>query len=168
MNSRRLICAPLSRGSHLPHCPRKSRVAHRSKFGGQCLSWVKLDRVGRGDPSIHVRNTANTDHKFNMSASVALCPGPDSCKAANGILFDHFVRACEQPRRAFARQARQRLFPLRALPDPAWTCGRPSVMLAKEKSTSPETTAAVEAPPPLLNGMCTTLMPVRAWNSSTE
>ena len=34
---------------------------------------VKLDRVGRAGPSIDVRNTANTDRKFNTSVSVALC-----------------------------------------------------------------------------------------------
>ena len=50
---------------------------------------------------------------------------------------------------------------------PHYLAPTPSVMLAKAKSTSPETTAAVESAP-LLNGMCTTLMPVRAWNSSTE
>src|SRR5438094_8294811 len=97
---------------------------------------VKLDRVGRGDPSIHVRNTANTDHKFNMSASVALCPGPDSCNAANSILFDHFVGACEQPRRTFARQTRRRLFPLRDLLDQRlplcnFPDDRPTVLLGR-------------------------------------
>ena len=48
----------------------------------------------------------------------------------------------------------------------ARTCGRASVMLAKERSTSPATTAAVDNEPPL-NGTCTILVPVRAWNSST-
>ena len=51
--------------------------------------------------------------------------------------------------------------------DSAWTWGRPSVMLAKEKSTSPAITAVVDGAPPL-NGMCTASVPVRAWNSSTE
>ena len=40
-------------------------------------------------------------------------------------------------------------------------------MLANEKSTSPDITAAVDGAPPL-NGMCTTVVPVRALNSSTE
>ena len=44
-----------------------------SKIGSPMTLWVKLDRVGRGDPSIRVRNTANTDHKFNTSASIPLC-----------------------------------------------------------------------------------------------
>jgi hypothetical protein len=34
---------------------------------------VKLDRVGRGDTSIHVRSTPNTDRKFTAPAPVALC-----------------------------------------------------------------------------------------------
>ena len=42
-----------------------------------------------------------------------------------------------------------------------------SVMLAKAKSTSPETTAAVDGAPPL-NGICTMWVPVRVSNSSTE
>src|SRR5258708_5082163 len=45
MNSRRLICAHLAEDHTLPHGPRKSRVVHHSKFGGQCRSWVKTGKA---------------------------------------------------------------------------------------------------------------------------
>src|SRR5262249_35860670 len=37
MNSRRLMCSPLTRVLSLPHRSRRSRLVHHSKFGGQCL-----------------------------------------------------------------------------------------------------------------------------------
>jgi hypothetical protein len=42
MNSRRLMCSPESKDCTLPHSGRKYRVVHHSKFGDQCLSWVKI------------------------------------------------------------------------------------------------------------------------------
>jgi hypothetical protein len=46
MNSRRFMCCPQSEDCTLPRHGRKYRVVHRSKFGGQCLSWV--DAVEKG------------------------------------------------------------------------------------------------------------------------
>jgi hypothetical protein len=37
-----------------------------------CLKWVILDAAGRGGIPIHVRSTSNSDHKFNVLASVAM------------------------------------------------------------------------------------------------
>src|SRR5215510_10707247 len=39
----------------------------------RCPLWVKLDRVGRDDTSIHVCSTPNTDRKFIASVSIAMC-----------------------------------------------------------------------------------------------
>ena len=38
-----------------------------------CPFRVKLDQVGRGDTSLHVRSTPNTGRKFNASVPVPLC-----------------------------------------------------------------------------------------------
>jgi hypothetical protein len=48
-------------------------------------------RQSWGDASIHVRNTANTDHKFNASLSVASCQEPTFDSS-----FNHLVGEREQ------------------------------------------------------------------------
>jgi len=66
-------------GSQIILHKRRSMPCRRivfSTFRG-CMSFytgsVKLDRVGRGDTSIYVRCTPNSDRRFNASASVAKC-----------------------------------------------------------------------------------------------
>jgi hypothetical protein len=53
-----------------------------------CRLWVKSGAVGRGDTSIHVRSTPNTDHRFNSSVPVTKSQLQTSCRS-----FDHLVGA---------------------------------------------------------------------------